>query len=108
MQQLTQEQAERCARVCGLEPMCCDGDTVPREWGYCIREGERLVKYEKETNQLSLNPFFWFPRLWEKLRECRRIPGYTTGITFLYGEDLAEDCIGLCSAIEALEQEAKE
>ena len=69
MQQLTQEQAERCARVCGLEPMCCDGDTVPREWGYCKREGERLVKYEKETNQLSLNPFFWFPRLREALEK---------------------------------------
>lgn len=102
MQQLTQEQAERCARVCGLEPMCCDGDTVPREWGYCIREGERLVKYEKETNQLSLNPFFWFPRLREKLR------GHWHEVHMQMGDNLAEDCLVLCITIEALEQEAKE
>ena len=117
MNRFTQEDAERCARACGWEfvaqaavgPVWFYGDTID-DW----------------VPTLSLDPYFWFPRLWERLKarlgvmgaaELRYCPKYRTGVsidvfnapykpgTVEWSKTFTGDeCISLCAAIEALEE----
>ena len=127
MNRLTQEDAERCARACGWEYRRA-GD---REEAYWISpEGLDYdclsSPWSPKRSYLEKDPFFWFPRLWERLKarlgvmgaaELRYCPKYRTGVsidvfnapykpgTVEWGKTFTGDeCISLCAAIEALEE----
>ena len=121
MDQLTQEGAERCARACGwlyCSTSTCDEPIVPY-WHVPKEEGQHV-----HAKELSLSPRFWFPRLWEKLKEkCGAMesveilycPKYGTGVSVgRYTEPYkpgtieqrrdfpGDEVLALCMAIETL------
>jgi len=49
--------------------------------------------------ELSLDPYFCFPRLWERVRE---LSVEEFGFAVLKDKSLADDCFALCAAIEML------
>ncbi len=134
MDDLTLEVAERCAKAIGWESFKSlrpavgrpkDDDSGSREWGIPIRKEGGLVEYVWKAYQLDLDPYFWFPRLWDRLdARCReasdRVHVYwftmnSAGIITIDRTRADEDveqvyhgsmqlpCPTLCEAIEALE-----
>lgn len=85
MQQLTQEEGERCARACEIVLAHTSNETFV--------EFPVLDAYSKWVT-LSLDPCFWFPRLWEKLRENWH------EVRLVLNESLRLDCLALCDALE--------
>lgn len=111
-EKLTQEVAERCAKACGWRTS--KGPNPFAKKGYTIWWWEDKDHREYE---LSLDPYFWFPRLWDRLVELTPtwldIGVTKTGMdihigrTEPYGKpDISENnyCLALCATIEALEK----
>ncbi len=98
MDDLTLEQAERCARACGWE-----------------RDG----KWQGiDPHPDFLDPYFWFPRLWDVARagyaEAENVlllavdglefdDDRIQSTNFKAAKNMAEFCVALCEAIEARE-----
>lgn len=88
MDQLTQAEAERCARACEMP----------------------LLWFNKEhLGDLSPDPYYWFPRLWERYRDDSYAVNVARSLVILLcatgSKELPEVCLWLCAAIEALEKE---
>lgn len=111
MKQLTQDEATRCARACGWldisEAVYHNWIDPPKNVGdYCtdnlfepvLQPDGSILGMEQEG--IDLDPYLWFPRLWERRRslECGGV-----GIPMWSDRTLVEDCLALCAAIEALE-----
>ena len=111
MDDLTLEQAERCAKA-----LWGDQDIHPKANNKNHWHTEVSVVYEDE---LSLDPYYYFPRLWDKLdtitdcdggdpdvwsltssKKHGEYRGYVDGQGGFTG---SSPCLALCEAIEALE-----
>lgn len=114
MKQLTQEQAERCARACGLEPMELNSGKAVWDWS------NRVTDNSFGTDELSIKFQFWFPRLYMRLmdmayftiensREWTRVAAYRKDSAIAGRSPCGghqHPCLALCAAIEALTKEA--
>ena len=115
MQRLTQKMAERYAKACGWEST----DVLWRNPKVPYDEYDKMHDYPPEYRPLPLDPFFWFPRLWERLDEvteyanfelCRdktdlRVNGYVVRLNWTCGPTAyraGNPCAALCAAIESL------
>ena len=110
MQELTQEEAERCARACRAKwhnPPCS---------GWELNDHFRWLCSYKDVTPEFFDPRFWFPRLFERLNEFPKSMGLMFGagvtpeineISFHECDELIAEaphpCLALCAAIEALE-----
>ena len=92
MRQLTQDEAERCAKCCGPE------------WEHEFP----AMSYTQKTD-----PYFWMPRLWERLLGLSE--AVPISLSRQYGGKIAAhisfktfwgatECAALCAAIEHLEK----
>ena len=74
MKNLTQEQAERCARACGwvVKPIKRLSDSSPAP-SWVDAKGE----FKQSTVMiLDPDPYYWFPRLWDRLIEKNESGGW--------------------------------
>lgn len=108
MQQLTRKQAERCSRAC--EWIYCDttghGNPIIPYWHVPPQERRHLF-----AKDIPLDPYFWFPRLWERYRDGGYAVNVARSLVILLcatgSKELSEVCLWLCAAIEALEKERR-
>ena len=117
--QLTQEEAERCARACGCELV---EHQYTRDQGYRIKGAGDVAWYD-----LSTNPHFWRPKLEDRLDEiepglvvyaiemadrnwywfvARRVSGFPDTLEDSFIARSESRCLALCEAIEKLQNEA--
>jgi hypothetical protein len=80
--QLTQEEAERCAKACEEQ---ADWDNGHVHW----------INFPMGPPR---DPNFWFPRLWERRKELEPV----VRVGLWPNNSLAGDCIDFCAAIELL------
>jgi len=133
MKQLMRAEAERSARALDWVGLI---EAVKRGWleepddigDYLydyLYEAVSTVKTDRRTiciewKELSLDPYFWFPRLWDRLEGIAPKGVFRvyvsmdskTGVEWPDGYGLTQTtknidhpCLALCEAIEALEEE---
>ncbi len=98
MDDLTLEQAERCARACGYEETT---RPVPNPFNP-TKECWVLPKTDVIDSPLPIAAYFWFPRLWEALKGTLKHQGTAIGVN--QDRDLAGDCMVLVELIEAYKE----
>ena len=113
MKKLTSKQAERCAIVYGARK--CSAGEHGLGYEHWIYEGLPYIK------TFPTDPYFWFPRLWDRLEEVHKkdMLGFAlySGYRIHSGERSCwvspdsyaappsiNPCLALCEAIEALEE----
>lgn len=106
MRQLTQDESERCRKACGWRFIPPSSNPLPENHNCWVNEHGQII------NGLPLDPYFWFPRLWDRLclTDCNPVIGFCDGenmATFSVGTSLRQvrakhPCLALCAAIETL------
>jgi len=119
MRELTKQEAERCARACGyknyVEAIEAEWESRPDDLGKYYTDSwfEDVGTHIVEHENLPLDPYFWFGRLWDRLEEladgiCFEAyildGGRVYDIRFMGGGvgPHLEPCLALCEAIGKL------